>query len=510
MKSNIIIKSIFACAAIALVAVGCTAPKGDVHSLKLSKNAYTFPYGVPEGEKNSVTINVTATTDWSVKLANETETWVKIGEPTGNTVTISVDNNDGAQREAEVIFTAGVAKRTFTVYQLPYEKNMARYRDLSFFLSSAISPNGKYAGGYDLNYDEADASVYTPIIVDIENDKWHYLSEIHSSSHHITSVDAIDDNGTIFFGDWANGGSFAVDLEDNLFEAQRPEGFDWAPQVSQVSSDGSVWVGYCTKGSIDGDTADSGYWPIRWENREPIALPRPATTFRGEKSWGGTMARGVSNDGKVMYGTQWANEDNVIGGMISWDKSGDVYWIGGKIKGTDTEVYTLTETEFIGDDGAYKMNLVTGFITTSEVYNISETGKWITGTYIIEKKAGDNAISRRYYPGFYNTETNESTIFDDMEGWGGLSVTDEGIGTITNGGSNGSPATTGYVVDVNNKVKLGTCQEWIAEKFGTNVTAGYIRYICGGGETIWGIRMVAGGPGGASFPNWYVTKPSGF
>lgn len=512
MKSNIILKSIFAFAATALAVTGCKQPDEEI-SLKLSMSAYTFPADVAEGMENSVTIGVTADKAWTVELENKADSWVKIGDMTSNSVIISADNNDGGQREAILVFKCGFAERKFTVYQFPYEKNMARYRDLEFIMDAQISPNGKYAGGYTIDYDESGQSVYTPILVNVETDERIFLGKIKMSQHHITNTDAVSNDGTLYFSDGANGGSFSVDLNDNIVEMPRPTAFNWQPNVSQVSADGTTIVGFGVKTSIDGSEDapyEYGYWPIVWNDLEPQTLTRPDKTFRGMKAWAGVMARGVSNDGNVIYGTAWATEENVVGGMTYWKKNGngwtDVEWVGGVYKGTTDPVYVLTPTEFDDKDGKYSLNLVDGFVTTAQSYNISETGKWIAGEFISESKSG-NSIATVVYPGFFNTETGESTIFKDMPGCGAVAVTDEGLGFVVSGANSGVAVSSGYVVDVNNKVSLGTCLEWIKGKYDINVTTGYVRYMCADGNTAFCLRVEGGGPGGSSVPAFYVTTP---
>lgn len=502
-----ILNSIFALSLIVFAITGCRDEK--IYTLKLNKTAYAFPDRVVGGAANSITINVEVTegNSWSVELVDPTNDWVRIGDKTAESIVISVEDNRGSQRQAKLIFKSGIAERTFSVYQLPYESDMARYRDLyEAFMGTAISPNGKYIGGYNIDYNDAGQSVYTPIIIDVETDEWHYLPEVPETQYSINGAVAITNDGVLYLSENGGKGNVAFDLQNNVFSLRAPTGFKFAPEVSQVSADGKVVVGYAVKLSVDGpDTPpyDKGYWPVVWdENKEPRALGRPDLTLKGNQAWAGCMVRGISPDGKFMYGSAWDEEDDVIGGLITWDENGNVSeYLGGVFVGTTDKVHGYKTVEFIDDKGPYLKNVLTGgLLVRADTYNISETGKWIACIFVSEEKSGPNEVAITYHPAFYNTETKETTVFDEMGGVGST-VTDEGIGVVA------EPATGGgYVVDVNAKATISGCGEWVKKNFGISGVPGYIRYFCTGGKTIYGMQPIAGGAG-TDYGTYYVTVP---
>ena len=47
------------------------------------------------------------------------------------------------------------------------------------------------------------------------------------------------------------------------------------------------------------------YKPLLWIDGVPHELPIPDKNFRDEEIWVGVMARGISANGEIIYGTSW-------------------------------------------------------------------------------------------------------------------------------------------------------------------------------------------------------------
>ena len=104
------------------------------------------------------------------------------------------------------------------------------------------------------------------------------------------------------------------------------------PSVASTSADGNVWVGYAMKSMNDGH--GSLYWPLKWVDGEAQELKMPATSYRGEEYTSaqflnGVMARGISANGEIIYGSTWDNED---AGMIWWDAEGTARYVGEDVR----------------------------------------------------------------------------------------------------------------------------------------------------------------------------------
>ncbi len=98
----------------------------------------------------------------------------------------------------------------------------------------------------------------------------------------------------------------------------------------------------------------------------------------------GIIARGISADGSIAYGTIW---DNLDFGMVYWDKEGNVHYVGEDVR----TVTTVQRSDGYG--GTYDYNIVNGMISWAGTYQASPSGKYIAGTYreeSISENGGNN------------------------------------------------------------------------------------------------------------------------
>ncbi len=270
------------------------------------------------GEGNSpLAVDVKASpAQWT---ATPGATWVKIERTDERTLTITVDDNDtGAERNTTVTIDAGQASQTITVTSFRRTALSPVYRKLDTFqMGAAMSPSGRYAGGFTASIAPDDSCQYSPTIVDLETGEWHEFGPYPESLYYLHQTMAITDQGLLFISDGANGGQIAIDLTGNIFIPEAPAGFRGKPEIQATSADGKYWVGFAMKGKVFEDPAPCK--ALLWTDGVPHELPWPELNYRDEEVWYGGMARGISADGGIIYGTSWENSDF---GMLYWINNG--------------------------------------------------------------------------------------------------------------------------------------------------------------------------------------------
>ena len=195
---------------------GCKSTGGETfHYVNLSQVLCTFL-----GEENQpLEITVKASpADYEVAPG---ASWLKAEKSEeDNTLILTVaDNDTGAERSTVITVTAGSASREITVQQLTRDNRIARYRKLDTFSSmgGAMSPSGKYVGGFSEQVDENDMWYFTPIIIDTETGEKHEFGPYPQSLYALSQTNAITDQGLLFISDGQNGGQIAIDLTGNIF-----------------------------------------------------------------------------------------------------------------------------------------------------------------------------------------------------------------------------------------------------------------------------------------------------
>ena len=416
------------------------------------------------------------------------------------TLTISVEDNDSeAERNTVITIEAGKASHQIQINQLAPDNEFARFRKLDRFQMGAVmSPSGKYAGGFTASIAANDSFLYHPTIVDMETGEWHEFGPYPESLHYLHQTMAITDQGLLFINDGQNGGQIAVDLTGTLFIPEAPAGFTGKPEIQGTSADGKYWVGYAMKGKVQVDPAPCK--PLLWIDGVPCELPWPELNFRDETPWYGGMARGISANGEIIYGTSWENWDF---GMLYWINKGTATeqpkWVGHDVR----EVWE--ETMKMGsDDSEYRTHLANGLICQAQLTKISPNGKWIASSYRTETPSEDRySVITTQTAAFYNTETETTTIVEDYGESVGVHVTDDGIAFI---GLGTLGVSSGVVYDLNTGTDLGSTQEWVFDNYGVIIPAGYINYISPDGKCVLGTKAESAA-GGVSFINWYIAPP---
>ena len=297
----------------------------------------------------------------------------------------------------------------------------------------------------------------------------------------------------LFISDGTNGGQIAIDLNGDIFIPEAPADFQFRPEIQGTSADGNFWVGFGKK------EAGGLYYPFLWIDGAAQELSLPEKNYREEELRAGVMARSISANGEVIYGTSWDNSDY---GMLYWEKEGAGF---GRPQWVGEDVREITPTVMQYQDGTeYDYNLVNGCICTAELTKISTSGKWIATTYRTEVPSANNQYTEcTYRAAFYNTETETTVIVEDYGETSGAHVTDDGIAFI---GIGRLGISSGKVYDLNTHTDLGDTQDWVYETYGIVIPGGYINHISADGRYVLGTSAQSSA-GGTSFINWYIAPP---
>ena len=472
-------------AVVALSACGQEAQE-QLQYVSLSQAGCTF-FGT-DNEPLAVTVE-TSPAQWA---AEASASWVK-AEPgeDGTTLVLSVEDNDGdAERKAAVTVTAGQAVQEIGIRQLAADGAFARFRKLdTFSMGAAMSPSGRYVGGFYTDVLGENGFQYTAVVIDLETDKWHEFGPYPETLFGFTEAEVVTDQGVLYISDSTNGGCVAFDLDGTYTVPKSIAGY--GPLVMQSSSvDGSVMVGY-----TEGTPYGCMYGPVKVVDGEVKPLPLPEEgNFRNEEWWAGILARGMSADGSVVYGTSWENYDY---GMAYWDKDGNVDWVG-----SDLRTVTTVQRPNPLDGTLYDYNIVNGMICWANQTQISPNGTWIAGTYRTEEYDKENdEVLQANYPAFFNTETKTTTVFDEYAGCVAMGVTDDGLGLI---GIQGMGVNSGFIVDLASKTKVDDMLPWIRSEFGIIISEGAIHYLTPDRQKVFGAKLRYEQNGAVTTLYWYV------
>ncbi len=474
---------------------GCAKTEETFHYVNLSQVACSFL-----GEGNQP-LEITVRTSPAAYEATPDATWVKVEKSEdGKILTLTVDDNDtGAERSTAVTIAAGQALQTITVNQLPKDSAFARYRQmLNYQSGGAMSPNGKYVGGFVPSIAPDDSWQYSPVITDLETGEVYEFGPFPEAVYYMTDNMCISDQGQLFIHDGSNGGMIVIDTEGNITHPESPAGFTGKPTISNISADGKYWVGYAINGKVFEDPTPGK--ALLWIDGVPHELPWPELNYRNEEPWYGGMARGISANGEIIYGTSWENSDF---GMLYWVNDGEntaqPKWVGEDVR----EVTEITMQ--MGDGTEYTTHKVYGCICTANNTKISPNGKWIATSYRTEEPSEDRiSFVTSQTAAFYNTETETTTIVSDYGESTGLHVTDDGIAFI---GIGSLGITSCHVYDLNTGTDLGSMADWVYDTYGIIISdTGFIDYVTPDGKYLIGSMPIASA-GGTTYVSWYIAPP---
>lgn len=433
----------------------------------------------------------TSPTEWTVESE---ASWVTAERTDDRTLTITVADNDAsAERSATVTVEAGQAVQHIEVVQLAPDGEFATYRRLEALANGGVmSPGGKYVAGYTAFIDESDAAGfrYTVSFIDLDTGELTEVGPFFKSQYDFFSTQAVTDQGVLFINLGSTGGCLMIDLDGNATFVERIDGCVGQPCVSRTSEDGRYWVGYVLE-------RKGFYRPVLWTDGVPELLPMPEKNFRDEDFITGVLGRGISNDGSVIYGSTWENSDF---GMVYWKKVGGEW----QVAYAGKDVRKVTPVKMINVRGEeYDTHIADGLICTAEHTKVSHRGTWLASTYRTETITEDRrSWTRVHRAAFYNTETEQTVVIDDLGECIGVHVTDDGIAFISEGYTF---FTGGHVYDLNAGTYLGTLSEWVYQHYGIHVPdSSWVRYMAPNGR-LHGYYMIEMAGMGLQHLGWYVT-----
>lgn len=438
-----------------LMMTSCTT-KGDSDFVNCSINDYTMP-----AEASTLTVTVDASGQYEVMPG---ASWLTVSAQETDSFTLAAgENPDKSTRTTTVTVTCGAAHAQIQIVQLMQETDY-RYRRLIVH-GAAISPSGRYIV---TNTDEIRDGVDGSLLQLIDP----YTTEVVATTYipsYVSGMSTVTDDG-LAFGDLGSITSYSFDIRTGDY-AIVPVPDSGTPMVSNVSADGTKWAGSVAKGET--------YTPTLWTDGVPAYLPLPETDYRGGNITNRILARGISDDGQVVYGNTWVGFDM---GMLYW-KDGKVDWVGKDLR----QLTTISNV-----DGT-EQTLVNGMTCTAEPHNISETGKYISGTYKQEFNPETGQPEEMSCPAFYNTETETTILFEEFSGAGGYACRDDGLAVILPGSR---------LVNIETQEVYGTHQEYVLEHFGLILPAGNVEFITGEHHDIF-----FGMEPGILLPWWWYFAP---
>lgn len=465
----------------AVLAVGCKTEEVSEQYIRLSDSALSF-----KGSGSTpVTVTVYSSPAWTI--AGEGASWVTISDQTESSFTVSVaDNENDSERSTVITLQAGEATAELTIQQMSADNVFARYRFKDEYqYGTAMSPNGLYAGGF-FSTTAGSSWEYTVEVTDLTTGEVTTMGP-YDRSLSLMQPACITDNGDLFIYNERNSTTL-FHLDGTYEEIPQVSGFNGNSNVSQVSGDGSIWVGYASK------TGDSR--PLIWRDGVAEELPLPPYNYR-EEPVGIVQARGCSADGKVIFGTTWDNYDY---GMIYWDFTADGHFNDGECHFVGEDVREVRPVERLDANGEpYIYNLCDGMWMTAVNVCVSPNGEWIAGGFRRESLS-NNEVTEITCPAFYNTKTGKTLLFEDMAGEMGITASSDGLGFTTNA----SMAMSGDVIDLNTQTVLGSASQWIKDTYGISVS-GYI-YYKPDNDTVLGAQLLSTGFGMEGV-NWFLTLP---
>lgn len=437
------------------MAVSCnTSDKRDDY-VSLSMLSYTFSGTTTD----TVMIGVSSSVEWNCESDSDQFIAEKAGRDSARI--ISAPNMTGDILSGNIVFTAGTASTGFRVDRLPrhFEGSFVDYPPMS---GGCISRNGKFAGY--VNTEQIDGKyVYTAFRINLETGEIIEVQGIDQNGNH-KEMSAISDDGRLYVVRSYNTYVFYDGEEIDMFV---PEGYR-GPIVESISADGSVLVGYLSD-------SQNLYQPVKWTSfgAECELLERPDDNAGGTGVYPGSMARGCSADGSVVYGSEWK-----FYGLI--------YWRDGRMFNPGIDYADIS----YDDKGS---PLVGRIKMGPDVMKISPNGKYIAASYIVQADyAGE-------YPVLINTETGGMDFLEKVKGFAASAVTDDGL---VFGYSPTFGMTTGCVLDFEGR-KTIAISDWFKSEYGIHVGDDRIVMYHPCDNVFWGSKPVAGGTG-MLYPDWHL------
>lgn len=438
-------------------AVSCSKVE-NVEFLTLECTSWMFSKG-----DDSVVVKVNSSSpDWEFSSSKD---WIKVNRVGDDSIKIIVTaNEDKDVRSGSVTVTVESVSADFKVEQFGNTYNGV-FVDLIKNWSYAISRNGRYVATT-----LKDAENQWPVLIDIFTGEQKEFKDVTG----FESVCAVSNEGVIFLRSTSMKAGIVKDGQ--FSEIPVPEGYEY-PTVECVSADGTIWGGYVTR------KGERGKKPAKWVNGVMELLESPEYAVDGRESYGGAMIRGCSDDGSVMYGSEWSGNRH----PLAYWKDGKLYYPG----------YEFMEKKIVEDPyGDYEDYCV--MVMDASNTNISPDGRYITSFYYEVTDSGYDT-----YAAIFDTETYKQIVLDPgvtgQTSSTGMSVTDGGL---VFGATPARGVQEGYVYDLND-MSTTRLDEWFLENTGMHISSDrMVLYASADMNIFFGIRYINMGLGTVYKP-WY-------
>lgn len=439
----------------------------------LSHSSFTFS---ALGE--SLEIGVDANVEWDI--VNDLD-WITVGEKTDTSIVITAAANEVDQsRDGVIRFAAGNAQKLLSVSQLS-KSFSGKFQDITDLGDVIFSRNGRYYIGYRIEYmSDGYTAIFYPTVVDSFTGE----SKEYEGIKDVQSTGAISDDGNIFAINLASGECI---LFNNGSKTELELSGCSRVSVSGMSADGSVMVGYAFDNKVR-------YVPVRWTNMQPEILERPEVRVDGNKLNNGAMARGCSEDGSVVYGSEW-------------DTYGLIYWRDGKMfyAGKDfAEKKTILKPNIDGD--LIEWDVYCRIQKFADPNSISPNGRFLAATYNDFVENGEQSWLEIKYPVIIDTENNEAHFIknDNITSMNGMYANNDGV---CFGGSPADGCSTGYVLDYNTS-SATPISDWMQSQYGIMVdTDRLVLGVSSDNNVIFGWKPTASLLGVQYLGWYYIVDP---
>ncbi len=380
--------------------------------IMLSLSSYTFDY---DG-KETITVEISGTGGAGISAVAD-QGFIFVSEPDGNKFTVSMmPNEDPVYRSGTVTVTCDGQTASFYAEQEPL-RFVGPFVELPINSEGTISHDGRYVAYVYGRWTDKTSTKWTATAHCIDTktgevfdlDMPDYPADEYPGPTHFNRIRTMSDDLSVIVYEHSSSTAQIMVIDGKEAEIPIPDPYTW-PHVEYVNSDGTIWVGYCyTKEELPGMGEYSKYHPVKWVNGEAEILEVPETDIFGMDLLNGGMARQCSDDGSVIYGSEWAYM-----GLLYW-KDGVMYPVGpeyAEINGTN---FNMPETE-------------------SQNHRMSPNGRYITcrtsnsGTVRVDTQTGDVKIWENGYIG--NAVTDDGTVWGFQYGYAASSMIDMDSQTI--------------------------------------------------------------------------------
>lgn len=467
------IMNFIAAAALLLADASCTKTVINDYVVP-SVSSYDF-----DAEGGSFTIGIEASSaSWD---ASGWDSWieVEINKEEGTIVLTAQANDTGMPRETSVQLICGEASSEISLSQL-YEGFKGNFTDMHEYGDKPVfSKNGRFYATYDVEYlSDGNTAVVIPIIVNAETGE----KTVLEGSTEYKDMKAVNNDGTMI--------SIMTSLASVVLKNGEPLSLEVSGyknvNVEGFNGDGSIMVGYAQ------EAEGRKYVPIKWTDLTPEILPVPETNMNGLSLNNGAMARGCSEDGSVIYGSEW-------------DTQGVIYWKDGQMTYIAQET-AITRTVLISNmfTGELEESEKTAFLKkNAERYCISPNGRYIACTFYdyFTDESGESPSTNINYPAIIDTETGTAVLFGEagFQKAMGMFASNDGV---LFGNSTDSGDAKGYIFNIGSQSAVPV-SEWLMSQYGIVTDDNrYIMNMSSDGKTLGGWRVESGATG-TSYPGWY-------